>query len=134
MSDENIEIDGIPFTAEELTPEQSQGTREIVTTKIMNGTCFMTQGEYSPMVWSFKTHVYYTRGDEYNSIIKYLESKPMEVVCPLIGEVFTAWVRIKRTHVSHELIMLEFTLTEVPKTYNYSMDEIVNHLTINTGD
>ena len=129
----NIEIAGIGFTAEELTPEQSQGTRDIVTTKILNGTCFITQGEYLPMVWSFTTHLYYSTGDEWNPLIKYLESKPHEIVSPLIGEIFTGVVRVTRTPVSHELMQLEIKITEAPDISNYTVDNSLyekRHLSI----
>lgn len=129
----NIEIAGIGFTAEELTPEQSQGSRDLVTTKILNGTAFISQGEYLPMVWSFKTHLYYKTGDEWNALIHYLESKPHEIVCPLIGEIFTGAVRITRTPVNDRLMMLEFKITEVPDTSGYTVDNGLykyGHLTI----
>ena len=129
----NIEIGGVGFTAEELTPEQSQSTRDINITKILNGTCFITQGDYLPMVWSFKTHLYYTDGDEWNPLIRYLEAKPREVVSPLIGEIFTGIIRVTRTPVSHELMQLEFKITEAPDITNYTVDNSLykySHLSI----
>ena len=135
LSDEtnNIEIAGIGFTAEELTPEQSQGSRDIVTTKILNGTAFISQGEYLPMIWTFKTHLYYTDGGQWNPLIRYLESKPHEIICPMIGEIFTGVVRVTRTPVSDRLMMLEFTITEVPDVDDYTIDNGLykyGHLTI----
>lgn len=133
MTDENIEIGGVSFVAEELTPEQSQGTRDIVITKILNGTAYVSQGEYLPMIWSFKTHLYYEQGDEWNSLIRQLESEPQEIICPLIGEIFKAVVRIIRTPVNDGLMQLEFKLTEIPDTSNYTVDNGLykyGHLTI----
>lgn len=129
----NIEIGGIAFTAEELTPEQSQGSRDVTVTKIFNGTCFVTQGEYLPMIWSFKTHLYYKTGDEWNPLIRHLESEPQEIVSPLIGEIFTGIVRITRTPVSPELMQLEFKITEAPDISNYTVDNSLykqKHLSI----
>lgn len=129
----NIEIGGISFTAEDLTPSQSQGSRDVVVTKILNGTAFISQGEYLPMKWTFKTHLYYKQGDEYNKLIQYLESKPHEITCPLIGNIFKGIVRITRTPVTHQLMMLEFTITEIPNTSDYTIDNTLytkGHLTI----
>lgn len=133
MAEPNIEIDGIGFIAEELTADQSQSSREIVETKIFNGTEFVTQGEYKPMKWTFKTYLQYKKGYEFNELVKYLESKPLTVVSPLIGDSFTAIVRITR-NVSNELAMeLEVELTEVPDVTNYTVDNSLyqyRHLTI----
>ena len=133
MAEPNIEIDGIGFIAEELTADQSQSSREIVETKIFNGTEFVTQGEYKPMKWTFKTYLQYKKGYEFNELVKYLESKPLTVVSPLIGDSFTAIVRITR-NVSNELAMeLEIELTEVPDVTNYTVDNSLyqyRHLTI----
>ena len=133
MAEPNIEIDGLGFIAEELTADQSQSSREIVETKIFNGTEFVTQGEYKPMKWTFKTYLQYKEGYEFNELVKYLESKPLTVVSPLIGDSFTAIVRITR-NVSNELAMeLEVELTEVPDVTNYTVDNSLyqyRHLTI----
>ena len=133
MADANIEIGGLEFIAEELTADQSQPSREVVTTKIFNGTAFVTQGDYLPMSWSFKVYKEYTTGDEWNGMIKYLESAPMTVICPYIGDNFTAAVRITRNIESAKLMCLEFKLTEIPDTTNYTVDNSLykyKHLTI----
>ena len=133
MDGPNIEIDGIGFIAEELTADQSQSSREIVETKIFNGTEFVTQGEYKPMKWTFKTYLRYEKGYEFNELVKYLESKPLTVVSPLIGDSFTAIVRVTR-NVSNALWMeFEIELTEVPDVTNYTVDNSLyqyRHLTI----
>ena len=133
MVDYNIEVGGIGFIAEELTAEQSQPSREIVTTKIFNGTEFVTQGDYLPMSWSFKTYLEYDKGYELNDMIRFLESKPQTVISPLIGDSFTAIVRITRNINNNKFMELEVKLTEAPDITNYTVDNSLyryKHLTI----
>lgn len=126
IQDGNIEIDGHQFYAEDLTPNQSQATREIITTNVMNGTSVNTQGDYIPLEWKFNTHLFYVgrTPDYYNSLIADLESKPCEVVCPDIGDVFTAKVRITRSPVlkTDNVLSLAVTLTEIPDVTDYYID------------
>lgn len=132
----NIEIGGFQFVAEELKAEQSQPSREVTTTKIFNGTSFVTQGDYLPMSWTFTSYMPYSiesPSSGFNGMIKYLESGPMEVFCPLIGDKFTAAVRVVRNVQGSGLMKLEFTLTEAPDVSNYTVDNFLykyNHLTI----
>lgn len=129
----NILISDIGFTAEELSSDQSQASRSVNTTKILNGTTYTTQGEYLPMSWTFKTHLYYETGTEWNALIQYLESGTHEVISPLIGEMFNATVRVTRVPVSQELMELSFTITEVPDVSDYTVDNSLymgKHLSI----
>ncbi len=118
LNDCNVEIDGFPFFASEITSNESFPRRELKRTKIKNGTELVTKGEYIPREYSFKTSVEVPVEDPgvHDKIFTEMCNKPCEIVCPDMGGIFQAQVIIKKSHATGtpDFIDLDITIKEIP--------------------
>ena len=113
------------FIFETLKPDQSQESREIITTSLMNGTTFSSFGAYKPMKWSATATLDVPDYDYsyYNDSFLEIESSPQEISCPAIGDLFFANVTVKRTpHHSDSCIELEISIEQVSKETDFRID------------
>lgn len=113
----NIEIDGIPMFAEDVSSEESYNRRETNRVNILGGTQFVQRTNYIVRKFSFTTHLTCTpdRPDMYDKILADLCSKPCEVISPDMGGMFDAEIQIKKDHTGPRTLTLNITVTEIPK-------------------
>ena len=113
------------FVLSTLTPEQSQESRELLETPLMNGTVYNSFGAYKPMRWNATCSLACPDNDlcYYDSVFKEIEASPQEISCPALGDIFTAWVTVKKTPDQYDYwINLELTITECNKDTDYRID------------
>lgn len=117
----NIEIEGYKFFTEDLKSTESFGRVENVRTNILNGGQLISNtGAYVPKEYSFSTHLFIETRTQYDNMIKELISKPCEVICQDMGDIFLAEVQIKKSFSNGypNDLQLEFTIKEIPEEKN----------------
>lgn len=112
----NINLDGYNFVAEEFNNTNSLGHRSINKTKIFNGGEVSTFGEYVPVTCDFTTHIRVpeNKPNYHDDLFKYLMSKSVKVISPLVGYSFNAYCSIER-HLekgTKNIIIVKFKLDE----------------------
>ena len=131
-TDANIEIDGFPFFAEEITSSEPYNRRDFKRVKIKGGTEFCTPGDYIPREYSFKTSVEIPpeRPDVHDEIFINIMNHPAEVISPEMGRKFTAQVTIKKTHngATPSMLDLEITIKEIPERASKIPNDTVEKL------
>ncbi len=114
----NIEINGYPFYAEEISPTESYNRRELNRQSILGGTEKVKRGAYVVREFSFTTHIYIPTGhpETYDTIFQEMVSNPCEVISPYMGGKFDAEVTIQKTaeEASPNHLELEVTVKEIP--------------------
>lgn len=115
---ENIEIEGCPFYAEDIQPTESYNRRELNRTSILGGTEFVSPGKYIPREFSFTTSILIPEGKPHvhDALFSEMMSKPCEVISPYMGGIFDAEVIIKKSPETPSSIHLDITVKEIPKT------------------
>ena len=115
---ENIEIDGYPFYAENITSNEPYNRRETNRTSIMNGTEYVTRGKYIVRDYSFETTIYFpdNRPDIHDQIFREMLSKPCEVISPYMGGKFMAEIIIQKDaeESSPNHLKLNIQVIEIP--------------------
>lgn len=118
-AEENVEINGIPFYAEEITPNESYNRREFNRKSILGGTEHITRGKYIPRDYSFETTIYFPTDhpESYDTIFQEIVSKPVEVISKYMGGKFMAEVIIQKTAetASPNHLRLEIQIKEIPE-------------------
>lgn len=116
---ENIEINGYPFYAENISSDEAYNRRELNRNSIQSGTEVVTKGKYIPRSYSFTTTIYHpvNRPDSYEKILRQMVSNPAEVISPYMGGKFKAEVIIQKNieESSPNHMVLDFTVTEIPE-------------------
>lgn len=124
-----IEIDNIPMVMENVNIVVSNSYRELITTKIMNGTEINTQGEWQPREFSFTTYLRVPNNkiNELNSMINEIQHKPCEIVYPDFGEIFLGFVKIIKTRVDTNGFELKISVKELASEHikDYYIDNNV---------
>lgn len=119
--DQNVEINGYSFFAHDWKADESQEGHEINRLKIMNGTEAVTLGAYTPMEWSFKTHVLHLdEYDKYDKMITELHDNIVEVFAPEIHDKFNAYCHITKIPL-RKWFRLEFKLLQVKDSSRYAL-------------
>lgn len=117
---ENVEIDGYPFYAENITATEAYNRRETNRTSILNGTEHVSRGKYVVRDYSFTTTVFVpdNRPDVHDDIFREMMSKPCEVISPYMGGKFMAEVIIQKDieEASPNHIKLDIQVIEIPDT------------------
>lgn len=115
---ENIEINGYPFFAENISSDEAYNRRELNRNSILGGTEIVTKGKYVSRSYSFTTTIYHpeNRPDAYEKILKQIVSNTAEVISPYMGGKFKAEVLIQKNieESSPNHMVLDFTVTEIP--------------------
>lgn len=115
---ENIEINGYPFFAENISSDEAYNRRELNRNSILGGTEIVTKGKYVPRSYSFTTTIYHpeNRPDAYEKILRQIVSNTAEVISPYMGGKFKADVLIQKNieESSPNHMVLDFTVTEIP--------------------
>lgn len=116
---ENIEINGYPFFAENISSDEAYNRRELNRNSILGGTEVVTKGKYIPRSYSFTTTIYHPtdRPDTFEKILKTIVSNPAEVISPYMGGKFKAEIIIQKNieESSPNHMVLDFTVTEIPE-------------------
>lgn len=116
---ENIEIDGYPFYAENITANEPYNRRDTNRESIMNGTEHVTRGKYIVRDYRFTTTVYVPEGrpDVHDDIFREMVSKPCEVISPYMGGKFMAEIIIGQDfeEASPNHIKLDVQVIEIPE-------------------
>ena len=119
-----VEINGIPFYAQEITPQESFNRREILRHDIISGTQKVTKGKYIVRDFTFITyiHIPQDKPDTYDSIFKEMINNPCTVISPYMGGKFQAEVTIKKIaeESSPNDLKLEIHIIEIPDKSNIS--------------
>lgn len=117
---ENVEIDGYPFYAENITATEAYNRRETNRTSILNGTEHVSRGKYVVRDYSFTTTVFVpdNRPDVHDDVFREMMSKPCEVISPYMGGKFMAEVIIQKDieEASPNHIKLDIQVIEIPDT------------------
>ncbi len=127
--EENIEIMGIPFYAEEITPNESYNRREFNRQSILGGTEFTSRGKYICRDFSFETTIYFPTDhpEFYDSIFQEMVSKPVEVISKYMGGKFMAEVIIQKTaeSASPNHLKLSVDVKEIPGEESLIPNDVV---------
>lgn len=130
LADQNVEIDGFPFYAESITPNEAYSRRDLKRTKILNGGEVVTQGDFIPRDYTFtsKLQIEPERHDMYDSVFQELIGKPCQVVCKDMGGLFDAQVTIKKSPTTGDprTITCEVQVVEICDTSSYFPDFTTN--------
>ena len=124
----NDEQQEFPFFAENITANEAYSRRELVRTKVMNGTEVVTQGDWIGREFSFTAHV--PIGEDRQIYDKYFQSmihQPCKVLCADMGDMFDAEVNIKKEPMENHpnTLKLEITVKEIPDISDYWIDNIL---------
>lgn len=116
---ENIEINGYPFYAENISSDEAFNRRELNRNSILGGTEVVTKGRYIARSYTFTTTIYHptNRPDSYENIFKKIVANPAEIISPYMGGKFKAEVIIQKNieESSPNHMVLDFTVTEIPE-------------------
>jgi hypothetical protein len=119
MVEENVEIDGFLLYAEDITATESYNRRELLRTKILNGSEFVSKGQFIPREYTFTCQVDtpIDRPDIYDEIFAYMNNNPCQVTSRYMG-MFNAEVIITKTYNKGQagLISLSILVREIPET------------------
>lgn len=119
----NLLIDGFPFYVEGLQPVESFERRDIVRTKVMNGTEVATQGDWIPKEFNVQTSIEVApnQHDIHDNTFKKMMSKPCEIICPEMGDIFKAQVIIKKSPVSGgpRTLNLDINIKQIADTSDF---------------
>lgn len=117
---ENIEINGYPFFAENISSDEAYNRRELNRNSVLGGTEIVTKGKYVPRSYSFTTTIYHpeNRPDAYEKILRQIVSNTAEVISPYMGGKLKAEVLIQKNieESSPNHMVLDFTVTEIPSS------------------
>ena len=123
-----LSINGVEFYPESLTMDVPFQKRTIKRTQIMNGTQYISKGDWTPRKFTFDTQITINpeRPDEFNDLFLEMCNGECEVVSLDMGS-FNAWVEVKFTHESNspDSLKLSFTVEEIADKTNIPDDEIV---------
>lgn len=115
---ENVEINGYPFYAQEITPNESFNRRELNRHSLLSGTEKVTRGKYIVRDFTFTTYIHIPDGkpDSYDKIFKSMMNESATVISPYMGGSFKAEVIIKKiAEESSPLdLKLEIQVIEIP--------------------
>lgn len=117
-----------PFYAEQITANESYNRRDLIRTKVMNGTETVTQGDWIGREFSFTTHL--PVGEDRTIYDKYFLSmlhQPCTIINEDMGEMFTAQVIIKKEPVEKHpnTLKLEVEIKEIPEIDDYWIDNVL---------
>ena len=116
---ENIEINGYPFYAENISGDEPFNRREYTFDPILNGTLSAKRGKYIQRKFSFQTTLYHGDGryDAHDKILEEINSKPVEVISPAMGGKFKAIVIFSKSIQEGSPYHTEYDVdvTEVPE-------------------
>ena len=117
---ENIEIDGYPFYAENISANEPYNRRETNRQPIIGGTEHVSRGKYVVRDYSFSTTIFVPddRPDVHDNIFREMVSKQCEVISPSMGGKFMAEIKIEKDfeEASPNHIKYDFQVIEVPGT------------------
>ncbi|MBX7076669.1 MAG: hypothetical protein K1X33_05085 [Methanobacteriaceae archaeon] len=117
MVEENVEIDGFLFYAEDITATESYNRRELLRTKILNGSEFVSKGQFIPREYTFTAQVDtpIDRPDVYDEVFEYMNNNPCEVVSRYMG-MFNAEIVITKTYNKGQagILQLSILVREIP--------------------
>lgn len=122
------EEEQFPFYAEQITSNESYSRRELVRTKVMNGTEVVTQGDWIGRDFSFTSHV--PIDDDPQIYDKYFQSmlhQPCKILSPYMGDMFMAQVIIKKEPKENHphTIKLDVQVQEIPDISDYWIDNVL---------
>ena len=123
-----LSINGIEFYPESLSIDVPVQKRAIKRTSIMNGTQYISRGDWTPRKFSFDTYITVDpeKPDEFNDLFMELCNGECEIVSLELGS-FKAWVELKNTRESNapDSLKLAFTIEEIADKARIPDDEIV---------
>lgn len=117
-----------PFYAENITANEPYARRDLVRTKVMNGTEVVTQGDWIGRDFTFTSHV--PVSDDRTIYDKYFQSmlhQPCKILSEDMGDMFDAQVIIKKTPLENypNTLKLEVQVIEIPSVDDYWIDNVL---------
>ena len=127
-ADATLSINGVEFYPESLSMEVPFHKRTIKRTQIMNGTQYVSRGDFTPRKFTFDTLITVNpeRPDEFNELFLEMCNGECEIVSLDLGS-FNAWVDVKFTHEANtpDSLKLSFTVEEIADKSLIPDDEVV---------
>lgn len=114
MIEENIIIGDYLFTGTEISIDNSEPYRELVTTKVMNGTARHRLGEWNGIKFTLSTPYPFADPVEVNKVVRDLHGTIQEVLCPYVSDdLFNAYIKVTKQLSGPELFKLTFDIEQV---------------------
>ncbi len=117
-----------PFFAEQITPNEAYSRRDLIRTKVMNGTEVVTQGDWIGRDFTFTSHIPIdydpTIYDKYFTVMLH---QPCTILSPDMGNMFDAQVLIKKSPLENypKTLTLEIQVIEIPNIEDYWIDNVL---------
>lgn len=117
-----------PFFAENITANEAYSRRDLVRTKVMNGTEVVTQGDWIGRDFTFTSHMPID-GDPtiYDQYFQSMLHQPCTIMSPDMGDMFQAQVIIKKSPLEKHpnTLALEVQVIEIPNIDDYWIDNVL---------
>lgn len=117
-----------PFYAEQITANESYSRRDLIRTKVMNGTEVVTQGDWVGRDFTFTCHVPVDYDPTiYDNYFVVMMHQPCTILCPDMGDMFSAQVVVKKKPMENHphTLELEIQITEIPDVEDYWIDNVL---------
>lgn len=117
-----------PFFAENITSNEAFSRRDLIRTKVMNGTEVVTQGDWIGRDFTFTTHIPIAEDRQiYDKYFQSMLHQPCTIMSPDMGDMFTAQVIIKKTPMENHpnTLVLEIQIIEIPSVDDYWIDNVL---------
>lgn len=117
-----------PFFAENITANEAFSRRELVRTKVMNGTEVVTQGDWIGRDFTFTSHIPIADDPTvYDVYFMSMLHQPCTIFSPNMGDMFTAQVLIKKQPLEKypNTLVLEVQVIEIPSVDDYWIDNVL---------
>ena len=117
-----------PFFAENITPNEAFSRRDLVRTKVMNGTEVVTQGDWIGRDFTFTSHIPIDYDPTiYDKYFKEMLHQPCRILSPDMGDMFYAQVTIKKSPLENypKTLKLEIQVVEIPEIDDYWIDNVL---------
>ena len=114
MNEENILIGDYTFTGVTLSIDNSEPYRELVTTKVMNGTSRHRFGEWQPIKFSVTVPWEFEDPAGCTELVRNLHGTIQEVLCPYVNDdLFNAFIKVSMELIGANMFVFTFDIEQV---------------------